>query len=342
MSSYLKSILFVVFLCISSTANAQELSCFENFSNDENQIKVESVNIQSSGVKISGTLYAPNVEGRFPALILMPGGGDNVTNLRDVPHYLAKRAAACGIIALAYDKRGTGNSSGDYSSSDFIDFLDDASAGVTMLASLPQVDTAKIGAAGFSQGGRLVANLAVRNKQVSFIASVSGPIYPVGLTRHYALKNYYAEAQISEATLKVILPLWEEHFMALESNDDERSIKLDSIIEKAMEKVSRNLLPPFYKDVPEMPIYNSMGIDLISELGNLKIPWLSLYGELDRVVPVEESIENIKSMTKIAGNNGVTIRVIPNGSHSLYNAEEGKSYPFEAEIIKWVLSITDN
>jgi pimeloyl-ACP methyl ester carboxylesterase len=321
---------------------AQELTCTQEFSEVEPQYKTKSVSFGNSEASISGTIYSPIKDGNYPAIIVMPGGGSNVTNLRDVPVYLGKRAAACGIITLVYDKRGTGDSKGNYSEADFNDFIEDADAGVDLLKTLSIVDKQKIGAVGFSQGARLVANLAVRNKAISFIAGVSGPIYPVGLTRYYAFRNSLNRAQISDSTVAKILPFWEEHFNALETKDEIRSLKLDKAIQKASVVLNRNLLPPFYRDTERMPIYNSMGLDLLTELKELNVPWLSLYGEDDRIVPVQESINNIRAKMELSGNEDFIIEVIPNNSHSLYNEEESKNYPFEAEIIKWVLSLYQN
>lgn len=336
------SIWLLGLLLSSVSVYAQDLTCIKEFSEMEPQYKTKSVSFGDSDAIISGTIYYPIKEGNYPAIIVMPGGGSNVTNLRDVPVYLGKRAAACGIVTLVYDKRGTGDSKGNYNEADFNDFLADASAGVELIKNLPEVNSRKIGAVGFSQGARLIANLAVRNKDISFIAGVSGPIYPVGLTRYYAFKNSISRTQTPDSTLAQILPIWEEHFKALEAKDETRSLQLDQVIEKASVRLNRNLLPPLYRDIERMPIYNSMGIDLLTELEELNVPWFSLYGEDDRIVPVQESIKNIRAIMELSGNDDFIIEVIPNSSHSLYIEEESKNYPFEAEIIKWVLSLYQN
>ncbi len=333
---------FALLLLVNTIAQAQDLPCFKRFSDEEADYKTEKVSFSHDDVLISGTLYSPKEEGEYPAMIVMPGGGNNVTALRDVPVYLGKRAAVCGIVTLIYDKRGTGNSEGNYNESDFNDFLDDASSGVRLLSALKYVDKSKIGAVGFSQGARLVANLAVRNQSISFIAGVSGPIYPVGLTRYYAFKNSLENSQIDDSLVTQVLPYWEQHFKLLEAQNTADLVAFDNSIDSASGKLPRNLLPPEYSDIGWMPIYNSMGIDFISELKNLHVPWLSIYGENDRIVSVNESIQNIKEQMRISGNTNYSIRVIPNSNHSLYNEEESKNYPFEAEIIKWILSLNEN
>ncbi|RNC84646.1 MAG: alpha/beta fold hydrolase [Balneola sp.] len=332
--------LFLLLIAFSSTMiHAQDVSCFDEYVESEELFRLEEITIRNGDVSLSAELYLPKSEGLYPALLLLPGGGNNVNNLRNVPIYLAKRAAACGIIALFYDKRGTGNSSGEYSETDFNDLISDAEAAVDFLASHKEVNNKQIGASGFSQGGRLIANLAVRNNSVSFIAGVSGPINRVGPNRYYAFKNSLDRTQLSDSVKSLILPYWEEHFNALEARDHERSLALDDEIREASTNIYRSLLPPYHADRDQNPIYNSMGLDLLSELKNLSIPWYSIYGEEDRIVPAKQSIENIKEAMELAKNENFTIELIPGVNHSLLNPGTQEQIPFEKKIFEWVLMV---
>jgi pimeloyl-ACP methyl ester carboxylesterase len=194
-----------------------------------------------------------------------------------------------------------------------------------------------IGAAGFSQGGRLVPNIAVRNEKVKFIASVSGPITGVGFTRNFAFRNSVLESQIRDSVQEIILPIWEAQFKALDSRDKNELERIDSLISQKAKELSRGVLPPYSSDIPKTPIFNSMGMDFVSELDQLSVPWLSLYGEWDRVVPVEESITNIKRQMSAAGNKEYEIKVFPKGDHNLRNSETQEWYPMEQILIGWIL-----
>ncbi|MEQ9263596.1 MAG: alpha/beta hydrolase [Balneolaceae bacterium] len=319
---------------------AQSLSCFDEYNTEDEPYRIERVTLDSDGVTLAVELYLPKERGNYPALLMLPGGGNNVQNLRNVPEYLGRRAAACGIVALFFDKRGTGNSTGEYGETDFNDFLVDASSAIDYLAMHSEVNTSKIGATGFSQGGRLIANLAVRNKRVSFIAGVSGPINKVGPNRYYAVSNSFDRTQLSDSIKAVIRPYWEEHFNALEARDTTRSLILDKKIEEAGRNIRRGLLPPYHANRDRSPIYNSMGIDLLTELENLTIPWYSIYGEDDPIVSAKESIANIERLMKKAGNTDYVIENIPDSNHAIYNPTTQKQYPFERKIIEWVLMIT--
>lgn len=331
--------LTTILLFTSSLILSQDLSCFDSYKESDEPFRMESKIIRNGDISLSAEFYLPKQEGNYPAILLLPGGGNNVDNLRNVPIYLAKRAAACGIIALFYDKRGTGNSSGDYTKSDFNDFISDAGKAIDFLVNHEEVNEDYVGASGFSQGGRLIANLAVRNKNVSFIAGVSGPINKVGPNRYYAFKNSLDRMQLSDSVKSLMLPYWEEHFNALEARDLKRSLALDDEIKEASITIRRGLLPPYHADRERTPIYNSMGMDLLSELEGLTVPWYSIYGEEDLIVPANLSIKNIETLMERAGNEKYKIDLIPNSNHAIYNPDTRQQFPFEKKIIEWVLQV---
>jgi len=64
----------------------------------------------SSDVSLSGTLFVPRTgEPPFPAIVITHGAGEST---RDEGSFFARMFARHGIAALAYDKRGSGESSG--------------------------------------------------------------------------------------------------------------------------------------------------------------------------------------------------------------------------------------
>ena len=137
-----------------------QAACSKNYSDSTATYRIETILFESKGSIISGELYLPAEKGRYPAAILIPGGGSDVEILRNTPVFMAKRMSNCGLAAFVYDKRGTGKSGGDYSTSDFDDFIEDAGNAVKYLANHEEIDSDHIGAVGFSQGGRLVANVS--------------------------------------------------------------------------------------------------------------------------------------------------------------------------------------
>ena len=97
-----------------------------------------------------------------------------------------------GYATLCFDKRGVGQSTGQYipaipqnSAAVFEDLSSDIAAGVEFLRSRPEIDRNRIGLAGVSQAGWIVP-LAARKSNAAFMLVIVGP------TVSYGLENFYS------------------------------------------------------------------------------------------------------------------------------------------------------
>src|SRR5206468_1660261 len=79
-----------------------------------------------------------------------------------------------GLVALAFDKRGSGESQGDWTDASLDDLAGDATAAMAFLAARPEVDPARIGVWGVSQAGWVVPLLAGRAQRPAFSIVVTG------------------------------------------------------------------------------------------------------------------------------------------------------------------------
>ncbi len=131
---------------------------------------------QDRDVELAGTILLPTESGKHPAVLFLQGSGPEG---RWANHYLAQKLAESGIVALIYDKRGVGNSTGDWEKVGFESLADDAAAGVQFLQSQPEVDANRVGIYGHSQGGTIAPVVGVRSHDLDFIiASSAGGIDP--------------------------------------------------------------------------------------------------------------------------------------------------------------------
>ena len=127
------------------------------------------VSIPSAGLTLRGTL-ASGGQGPGPAALLISGSGpvDRDSNAKrlsiNVMSELAAHLAASGISSLRYDKRGAGQSDGDYWSSGFDDNVVDAGAALEELRARPEVDAARIVVIGHSEGALIASALAADDK----------------------------------------------------------------------------------------------------------------------------------------------------------------------------------
>jgi uncharacterized protein len=132
-----------------------------------------------AGPVLAGTLNVPDGEGPFPAVLLIAGSGQLDRDETMYGHrpflVLADWLTRHGIAVLRADKRGIGESGGDYMKATTSDFAEDADAGVAYLKERHEVDSARIGLIGHSEGGEIACMLASRNSDVAFIVLMAAP-----------------------------------------------------------------------------------------------------------------------------------------------------------------------
>ena len=122
------------------------------------------VSVAAGEGALAGTLTTPNDEGPFPAALLIAGSGplDRDGNHKRLPLSLSKDLARvlndAGWASLRFDKRGIGQSTGDYMSTGFYDELADATAALKWLGSHPNITDAV--AVGHSAGALYAAEMS--------------------------------------------------------------------------------------------------------------------------------------------------------------------------------------
>jgi uncharacterized protein len=150
----------------------------------------------SGELALRGKLVTPAGAGPFPAVVIVHGSESYSAVDYYADPYLY---AANGFAALAFDKRGTGESEGDYLQN-FHVLSDDVVAAVKWLRSQPQIDGDRIHLAGFSQGGWIAPLAAAKDGRIRSVLVGYGVMVPVtGEDRwgyYYALqqKGFGAEA----------------------------------------------------------------------------------------------------------------------------------------------------
>lgn len=125
------------------------------------------VEFRSAGVVLRGWLRTPASAAPHPLVILAHGlGGLKEWTIPDV----AAALVDVGIAAMAFDYRNFGDSDGQ--PRDEIDHcgqIEDWKSAVTFAATLPQIDSERIGVWGTSLGGRNVLALAALDRRVKCV-----------------------------------------------------------------------------------------------------------------------------------------------------------------------------
>jgi alpha/beta superfamily hydrolase/ketosteroid isomerase-like protein len=115
--------------------------------------------VSADGTRLVGTLYRPITSSERPAATVMihGSGPQDRDGYASIIAVMADALAAEGRAVLAYDKRGSGGSSGDGNRAGFDVLAADAIAAMQFLRSRADLDPGRIGLAGSSQAGWVAA-----------------------------------------------------------------------------------------------------------------------------------------------------------------------------------------
>lgn len=129
------------------------------------------VRFESGGIELAGTLLLPSGPGPHPGIALLHGSGRTQRATREYRGW-ADFLAREGFAVLFWDKRGVGASGGEYGS-DLRQLAADGAAALRLLRSRPEVDAARVGLHGWSQGAWLAERIAADERGVAFLLLVA-------------------------------------------------------------------------------------------------------------------------------------------------------------------------
>lgn len=286
----------------------------------------ETVHFGSGDITLAGTLVLPKGSQPYPAVVLVHGSGPQRRDL-----FTARWFAGEGIAALAYDKRGVGESGGDFLRVPFMELSDDALGALKYLKLRREIDTRRIGVWGLSQGGWLGPLTASRSADVAFVIAVSGP----GVSPGEQMIVFYAnelraqgmdEGNVREASA-VRRDIWS--YMSSGLGYEKTKAELDEGRTKrwfsqasAQQDDSFGTLPTpaeLNKPVGRSAIWfkQEAVYDPVTALRALRVPALFLFGDRDQLIPVDESVAVIQRVLAEDKRRDFTIRVFANVDHQM-------------------------
>jgi uncharacterized protein len=224
------------------------------------ELRIDDVEFVSHGAQLSGSLVLPRNRPFHAAVVFIHGSGKQTRNLG-----LAEQFAREGIAALVYDKRGAGNSGGVYEAEQSVSeknislLADDAVSALDALASHPQLEGVPLGLTGISQAGWIAPLAAARSKHASFLVLWSGPV-----------------CKVSE----------------------------EDIYSKYTKDSDRQMVPPYKQALDARtekylwPAFLGRDTDSSEDLARLTIPGLWIFSDNDASIPVDLSIERLRSLRR--------------------------------------------
>jgi len=327
----------------------------------------EELTFANGEMALAGTLTLPDSHARHPAVVLLQGSGplnrdEEAFGMKPFV-IIADFFARNGIAVLRYDSRGVGGSTGAPFQYTLSDVADDAMAAVRYLKARNDVDSARIGLCGHSQGGIVAPMCAARSEDVAFIICISG----IGITGE---QNFLAQARLiaevdgatddeieirirslrrivklvrdgaDRADLEAEIVRMVQEQRSSELEDVERTVgkkglDLDGETDSESGRTTDGSADSDADDDPaadvnchltlfRSPWFRSfLDHDAQTVLESIKCPALLIFGELDRQVAPETNREAMVGALKRSGNSDYLVRTFPTANHLFQDAKTG-------------------
>ena len=275
------------------------------------------VSFPSGHARLVGTLYLPvPVSGPRAGIVLLQGSS---SNLRHEYRFFADLFARAGLAVLAFDKRGKGESSGDYGAATYDDLARDAAAAVECLRSQREVDSLRVGVWGLSQGAFIAPLVAARVPSLRFIVAVSAPGMPVGECAAFQDSVRLTSAGFDVADVLRAVSLDRRMLEWLRAKGDER--ELGALLAEA-DGTPWQRASSVPARLPSGPVlegwyWRGRTLDPAPWWRAVRVPVLAIYGAADELVPANVSSKRVGRALRKSGVRDVTVRVFPAANHML-------------------------
>jgi dienelactone hydrolase len=296
------------------------------------------VTFRDGDVALSGSLFLPSGRGPHPAVVaLHPAGGPT----RDFPafRHLASALPAAGVAVLLFDRRGSSQSTGEFRTASFDDLARDGVAAISYLRQRHDIDPARIGIWGMSQGAWLAILAAAQSSDIAFVVSVSGPgVGPAKQMDYAATYALRASGQSQEIVDRALAAreAVNAYFRGRTSHDEAQRAIAGIRDEPWFDQVF--IAPDLPDDPRESKWFREMDYDPMLALARVRVPIAFFFGDIDPWVPVDDSIARIKEATR--RNPQVAIWRIAGANHYMATGGGDATTPTSAvyveRLVKWL------
>ena len=303
----------------------------------------EEVSFENGETHLEGTLTLPEGAGPFPGVVMLTGSGPQNRDeelvgfplFRVIADHLTRR----GIAVLRYDDRGVGGSTGNVAQSTTSDFAGDALAGIARLSEHADIDPARVGLVGHSEGAVVAPVAASRSDAVRFVVLLAGTSVPGAEIIYEQAAALSRAAGAREEDIVWATGFQRRLFAAMEAGEDLDAHREEfaAQIRAAIDRLSEAQRAPI-SDVDgyvqaqidqqinalQSPWFRHfLTYDPAEALRETRVPVLALFGGLDlQVLPGQNRGPMAEALS---GNPDVTLEVLPRANHLFQAATTGSN-----------------
>jgi uncharacterized protein len=293
---------------------------------------------KQADVELAGTLTLPQGTGPFAAAILITGSGPLDRDAAMANHkpflvlsdYLTRR----GIAVLRYDKRGVGQSGGSTEMATTLDLASDAESAIAYLKSRKDIDPAKIGLIGHSEGAMIASAIAASSHDLPWVVLLAAPATKGDETLLNQSDLIARAGGLGDAQVLASLNFDKEAYDLLQKEQDSAVVteKLKALVKEsgldtalpttALDAQLHMMTSPWFRFF--------LSYDPLPDLKKIKCPVLALYGEKDLQVPPKINLPMLQKAFADGGNMLANVRQLPELNHLFQHAYTGAPAEYAA------------
>lgn len=311
-------------------------------------------NPRAEGVRLAGTLTLPQGRGPFPVTVMVTGSGPQDRDETIFGHkpfaVIADALTRRGIAVLRFDDRGVARSTGDYMGFTAGDAATDVEAAIAYLKTRPEIDPARIGLLGHSEGGAIAPLVAARNADVAFLVLLAAP--GVRGDRLLLAQEDLLEASVGmspEDSARRRAGMRKAMDAAMAAPDSDAATAAIRALGEGITGYSPQERELLARQLGDPALLWLLRYDPAPALAGVKCPVLALNGSKDQQVPASLDLPGLRA--GLAGNPQARIEELAGLNHLFQTAPTGafREYPLLEEtiapaaltlIVDWVAKVT--
>jgi uncharacterized protein len=275
---------------------------------------------------LAGTLHLPDSEPRATVL-MVPGSGpsdrDNDVYFPTIRAGLLER----GIAAASFDKRGVGESAGDWCDTGPGQQVSDVLAQLACLRDTPAVDPGRLGLFGHSQGGWVVLEVGAADTSLAFVVTNSGPGVTMARQEQFATEAHMTVGGASAAQVSGALAAQDAIIALVRGGADFETVK-----------AAAGDNGPGPGDAAELELVRRwLDHSPRPALERLACSLLAIFGENDLHVPVAESVAVFRAACSDRPGE-LDIEILSGADHRLQTGDPPALHPdYAATLGDWII-----
>ncbi len=275
----------------------------------------EEVRFTNGEVTLAGTLIKPATPGQHPVIVWLSGRGSS--NRQDSP--TLRVLAQHGIASLIYDKRGSGQSTGNFAKATFDELVSDAIAAIRFLAQRKDINAKEIGLSAQSAGGWVAPVVVTRSEvPIAFVVTTVGPAESLYDQQVHAYQHWVRTGgfELNKEETELMNDHISKRLRFAFKNEGREEFAASAAKVKGT-RLERFLLDTEANDAADFDWLRRNNCDPVPHLKKIKAPWLAFYGTRDYIVPPAENTKKLEQYLTEAGNKDFKIVVLENADHSM-------------------------